>query len=525
MKKGGIHLGTGEIVVQMRNVTKKFGEFTANDNINLDVRKGEIHALLGENGAGKSTLMNVLTGLLEPTEGEILVNGEVVDIDSPEKADELGIGMVHQHFMLINKFSVAENIMLGNEQHKAGIIDEDTTANAILELSERYGLAVDPYAKVEDITVGAQQRVEIIKTLYKGTDILILDEPTAVLTPQEIDDLMKVIRSLADEGKAIILITHKLDEIMKVADRCSVIRRGQYIGTVEVADSSEQGLADMMVGRSVNFTVEKELAQPKEVILSVDNLVVKDKRGLNAVDGISFEVRQGEILGIAGVDGNGQSELIQAISGLTNVESGTISLSGTEITNSAPRKITESGLGHIPEDRQRHGLILDMRIEENMGLQTYYRTPLSRNGILQPDAFKENAVRLIEEFDVRTTSEKEYARSLSGGNQQKAIIAREVDRDPDLLIAAQPTRGLDVGAIEFIHSRLVEQRDKGKAVLLMSFELDEVMNVSDRIAVMYDGKIIDIVNANSTTETELGLLMAGVPLSKHKTQSKEEMEV
>lgn len=518
-------MGTGEIVVEMKNITKKFGDFTANDNINLDVRKGEIHALLGENGAGKSTLMNVLTGLLEPTEGEILINGEVVNIDSPEKADELGIGMVHQHFMLIDKFSVAENIMLGKEQHKAGFIDEDSTAKAILELSERYGLAVDPYAKVEDITVGAQQRAEIIKTLYKGTDILILDEPTAVLTPQEIDDLMKVIRSLANEGKAIILITHKLDEIMKVADRCSVIRRGQYIGTVDVAESSEQALADMMVGRAVNFAVEKEPAQPKEVILSVDNLVVKDIRGLNAVDGISFAVHQGEILGIAGVDGNGQSELIQAISGLTNVESGNISLVGNDITNRAPRKITEHGLAHIPEDRQRHGLILDMSIEDNLGLQTYYKAPLSRNGILQREAFQENAVRLIEEFDVRTTSEKELARSLSGGNQQKAIIAREVDRDPDLLIAAQPTRGLDVGAIEFIHRRLIEQRDKGKAVLLMSFELDEVMNVSDRIAVMYDGKIIDIVDADTTNETELGLLMAGVSLDKHKSQSKEEVEV
>lgn len=525
MYKGGIHLANGEIVVEMRNITKQFGDFKANDNINLDVRKGEIHALLGENGAGKSTLMNVLTGLLEPTEGEILIKGERVKIDSPDKADELGIGMVHQHFMLIDKFSVAENIMLGNEQHQYGFIDEDTTAKGVLELSEKYGLAVDPYAKVEDITVGAQQRAEIVKILYKGTDILILDEPTAVLTPQEIDDLMKVIRSLADEGKAIILITHKLDEIKQVADRCSVIRRGQYIGTVNVADTSEQELADMMVGRAVNFAVEKEPAQPKEVILSVDNLVVKDSRNLNAVDGLSFEVRQGEILGIAGVDGNGQSELIQAISGLTRVESGTIQLSGVDITNKAPRMITETGLAHIPEDRQRHGLILDMSIEDNIALQTYYQKPLSKKGILQRDAMEEFAVRLIDEFDVRTTSEKEFARSLSGGNQQKAIIAREVDRDPDLLIAAQPTRGLDVGAIEFIHKRLIEQRDKGKAVLLMSFELDEVINVSDRIAVMYDGKIIDFVDAANTNETELGLLMAGVPKNKHKTESREEMEV
>lgn len=518
-------MANGEIVVEMRNITKKFGDFKANNDINLVVQKGEVHALLGENGAGKSTLMNVLTGLLEPTEGQILINGEEVEIDSPEKADELGIGMVHQHFMLIDKFSVAENIMLGKEQHKMGIIDEETTAKGILELSERYGLAVDPYAKVEDITVGAQQRAEIIKTLYKGTDILILDEPTAVLTPQEIDDLMKVIRSLADEGKAIILITHKLDEIMKVADRCTVIRRGQGIGTVNVAESSQQALADMMVGRSVSFSVDKEPAQPKEVILSVEDLVVKDARGLNAVDGLSFDVRQGEILGIAGVDGNGQSELIQAITGLTHADSGSIRLTGTDITNKPPRQITETGLGHIPEDRQRHGLILDMSIEDNMALQTYYKPPFSENGILQRDAIKENAVKLIEEFDVRTTSEKETARSLSGGNQQKAIIAREVDRDPDLLLAAQPTRGLDVGAIEFIHKRLIDQRDKGKAVLLMSFELDEIMDVSDRIAVMYEGKIIDIVDASTTNETELGLLMAGVPRDKHHEQSREEMEV
>ena len=518
-------MATGDIVVEMRNITKKFGDFTANDSINLQVRKGEVHALLGENGAGKSTLMNVLTGLLEPTEGEILIKGEEVEIDSPEKADALGIGMVHQHFMLIDKFSVAENIMLGNEQHKMGVIDEKITAKGILELSDRYGLAVDPYAKVEDITVGAQQRAEIIKTLYKGTDILILDEPTAVLTPQEIDDLMKVIRSLADEGKAIILITHKLDEIMKVADTCSVIRRGQYIGSVDVPNSSEQELADMMVGRSVNFAVEKTPAQPKEVILSVENLVVKDPRGLNAVDGLSFEVREGEILGIAGVDGNGQSELIQAITGLISSESGSVSLVGKDITNKTPRSITETGLGHIPEDRQRHGLILDMSIEDNTAIQTYYQEPLSKNGIMQRDAMKEYAIRLIEEFDVRTTSEMEPTRSLSGGNQQKVIIAREVDRDPDLLLAAQPTRGLDVGAIEFIHKRLIEQRDKGKAVLLMSFELDEVMNVSDRIAVMYEGKIIDIVEAKDTNETELGLLMAGVPKSKHQSHSREELEV
>jgi ABC-type uncharacterized transport system ATPase subunit len=524
--KGGIHLATSEVVVEMRNIVKQFGDFKANDDINLNVQKGEIHALLGENGAGKSTLMNVLTGLLEPTEGEIKINGESVTIDSPDKAAELGIGMVHQHFMLIDKFTVAENIMLGNEEHNMGFIDEKTTAERITELSDRYGLKVDPYAKVEDISVGQQQRVEILKVLYKGTDILILDEPTAVLTPQEIDDLMEVMRSLADEGKAIILITHKLDEIKQVADRCTVIRRGQGIGTVNVEETSQQELADMMVGRAVSFSVDKGPAHPKEVILSVNDLVVKDIRDLNAVDGVSFEVREGEILGIAGVDGNGQSELIQAITGLMSVESGSIQLNNKDIVDKNPRFITETGLAHIPEDRQRHGLILDMSIEDNMALQTYYKSPLSENGLIKYDEFEKYAVRLIDEFDVRTTSEKELARSLSGGNQQKAIIAREVDRDPELLIAAQPTRGLDVGAIEFIHKRLIEQRDNGKAVLLMSFELDEIMDVSDRIAVMYDGKIIDIVDANNTSETELGLLMAGVPRENiDEEDSREELEI
>ena len=518
---------TSEVVVEMRNIVKQFGDFKANDDVNLEVRKGEIHALLGENGAGKSTLMNILTGLLEPTEGEIRINGEAVKIDSPDKADELGIGMVHQHFMLIDKFSVAENMMLGNEEHKYGFIDEKTTAKDILELSERYGLKVDPYALVEDISVGHQQRAEILKVLYKGTDILILDEPTAVLTPQEIDDLMRIMKSLAAEGKAIILITHKLDEIKAVADRCTVIRRGQGIGTVDVKNTTPQQLADMMVGRAVNFAVEKGPAHPKDIILTVKNLIVEDVRGLNAVDGLSFDVREGEILGIAGVDGNGQTELIQALSGLTNIKEGSIELTGVDIANKAPRYITETGLGHIPEDRHRYGLILDLSLEENMALQTYYKAPLSKNGLLQHDAIKDNAVRLIEIFDVRTQSEKTPASSLSGGNQQKAIIAREVDRDPELLIAAQPTRGLDVGAIEFIHKRLVEQRDNGKAVILMSFELDEIMNVSDRIAVMHDGKIIDIVDANNTSETELGLLMAGVSRTEIDAQlnSKEEMEV
>ena len=521
--RGGVHLATSENIVEMQHIVKQFGNFKANDDINLDIRKGEVHALLGENGAGKSTLMNVLTGLLEPTAGKIKINGETVTIDSPDRASELGIGMVHQHFMLIGKFTIAENIMLGNEEQKFGFIEQKTAAKSISELSDRYGLRVDPYARVDDISVGQQQRAEILKVLYWGTDILILDEPTAVLTPQEIDDLMRVIRSLADEGKSIILITHKLDEIKQIADRCTVIRRGKSIGTVDVPDTNQQELADMMVGREVSFSVEKEPAHPEEVILSVNDLVVEDSRQLTAVDHLSFEVRQGEILGIAGVDGNGQSELIQAITGLRESKSGKIELNGQDITNKSPRSITKIGLSHIPEDRQRYGLILDMPLEDNLALQTYYKPPFSKNGILHHDEIAKYAKKLIDEYDVRTQSEKELASSLSGGNQQKAIIAREVDRNPDLLIAAQPTRGLDVGAIEFIHKRLIEQRDEGRAVLLMSFELDEIMDVSDRIAVMYNGKIVDIVDAKTTTESELGLLMAGV--KDKDDSSREELEV
>jgi len=507
-----------ETVIEMKGITKKFGEFKANDNIHLNVKKGEIHALLGENGAGKSTLMNILSGLLEPTSGEIFVNGTKEKIDSPEKANQLGIGMVHQHFMLVDKFTVTENIMLGKEKHTYGFMDESGAEKDVKELSERYGLTVDPSARIEDISVGMQQRAEILKTLFRGADILIFDEPTGVLTPQEIDELMTIMDKLTNEGKSIILITHKLDEIKKVADRCTVIRRGKSIDTVDVKSTSQQELADMMVGRSVSFKVDKEPSKPEGPVLEIKNLTVKESRGLEAVKGIDLEVRAGEVLGIAGVDGNGQSELIQAITGLTKVESGTIKLDGQDITGKKPREITETGLGHIPEDRHRHGLVLPMKLEENMTLQQYYQKPFSKNGILNHGKIKEYAKKLIEEFDVRTQSEESTAASLSGGNQQKAIIAREISRDPALLIAAQPTRGLDVGAIEYIHKRLIEQRDNGKGVLLMSYELDEVMNVSDRIAVMYDGKIIAIVNADETTENELGLLMAGVPLEKAKQE-------
>lgn len=503
-------------VIEMRGITKQFGSFKANDNINLTVKKGEVHALLGENGAGKSTLMNILSGLLEPTSGEIYVNGEKVHITSPSASSKLGIGMVHQHFMLVDKFTITENIILGTEKTKLGFLERKEAQQEIKELSERYGLFVDPSAKVESVSVGMQQRAEILKTLYRGNDILILDEPTAVLTPQEIAELMDILKSLTKEGKSIIIITHKIEEIKAVADRCTVIRRGKSVDTVDVKSTSQQELADLMVGRSVSFKVDKMPAQPKDPVLTIKNLVVKENRGLEAVKDLSLEVRAGEILGIAGIDGNGQSELIHAITGLAKVESGTITLEGQEIQNLPPRVITETGLGHIPEDRHKYGLILPMTIYENMALQTYYKEPFSKNTFLNKDAMQESARKLIEQYDVRTQSENSTAESLSGGNQQKAIIAREISRQPKFLIAAQPTRGLDVGAIEYIHSSLVEQRDNGKAVLLMSFELDEVMNVSDRIAVMYEGKIVGIVDPREVTEQELGLLMAGSSLEKAK---------
>ncbi|MEY8370681.1 ABC transporter ATP-binding protein [Aerococcaceae bacterium 50-4] len=508
-----------ENVIEMRDITKIFGAYKANDHINFNLKKGEVHALLGENGAGKSTLMNILSGLLSPTSGEILVNGQAAVIGSPEQANKLGIGMVHQHFMLIDKFTVAENIVLGKESTKFGYLDEKAAKEKIIELSNQYHLAVDPDAYVQDISVGQQQRVEIIKALYRGADILIFDEPTAVLTPQEIDELMQIMKAMTLEGKSIILITHKLDEITTVADRCTVIRRGQSIDTVDVAQTNKQALADMMVGRHVNFTVDKKPAKPGSVILQVEDLIVNESRGLQAVKSVDFDVRAGEVLGIAGIDGNGQTELIQAIAGLRKVVSGKVVLSGKDVTNKRPRKITEAGLGHIPEDRQKHGLFLELSIAENMAMQSYYKNPFSKNGLLNHRFIKDHAKTLIDEFDVRTESEDTLSGALSGGNQQKVIIARELDRNPDLLIAAQPTRGLDVGAIEFVHDRLVQHRDAGKSVLLMSFELDEIMGVSDRIAVMHDGEINAIVNADETNETELGLLMAGVSLEEARIQS------
>jgi len=498
-----------EYVIEMLDIRKEFPGIVANDNITLQVKKGEIHALLGENGAGKSTLMNVLFGLYQPEKGQIRVNGQEVKITDPNVANDLGIGMVHQHFMLVQNFTVTENIILGNEPTRTGKINIKKAAQDIQELSNQYGLSVDPYAKIQDISVGMQQRVEILKTLYRGADILIFDEPTAALTPQEITELIQIMKKLIQEGKSIILITHKLKEIMSVCDRCTIIRKGVGVGTVSVKETNPDELAALMVGREVHFKTEKKTATPKEAVLTIKELVVEDSRGVEAVSSLNLNVRAGEIVGIAGVDGNGQTELIEAITGLRKIKSGSITLKNQELSTLSTRKITESGVGHIPQDRHKHGLVLDYTIGENIGLQTYYQKPISKSGILNYKELYKKAKELIAEYDVRTPSEYTQARSLSGGNQQKAIIAREVDRSPELLIAAQPTRGLDVGAIEFIHKKLIEERDKGRAVLLVSLELDEVMNLSDRIAVIYEGEIVDIVDPKETNEQELGLLMAG----------------
>ena len=511
-------------VIEMRHIVKKFGDFAANDDINLQVQQGEIHALLGENGAGKSTLMNILTGLLQPTSGEIIINGQPVTVDSPSKSDALGIGMVHQHFMLIDAFTVTENIILGSEVTKGLSLDTKSAAKKIKALSEKYGFQVDPYAKIADISVGQQQRVEILKTLYRGADILIFDEPTAVLTPQEIDELITILHNLAKEGKSIVLITHKLDEIRAAADTVTVIRAGQSIKTFPVAGVSSQELADLMVGREVSFKTEKAAAKTGATVLKMADLEVHDARGVTAVKDFSLEVKSGEIVGIAGIDGNGQTELIQAITGLTKVQAGHVLLQGKEVTNKRPRQITEAGVGHIPEDRLRFGMEVDMTLSENLALQTYYKAPLSKNGVLQTDEMDKLANKLVEEFDVRAAGIQVTAGSMSGGNQQKAVIARELNRDNELIIAAQPTRGLDVGAIEYIHQRLIAQRNAGKAVLVVSFELDEILNLSDRIAVINAGKIVGIVDAKDTNKQELGLLMTGMSLSDARAALKEEVD-
>lgn len=497
--------------IEMLGITKEFPGIKANDNVTLRVEKGEIHALLGENGAGKSTLMSVLFGLYQPEEGTIKVNGKEVIISGPNVANECRIGMVHQHFKLVENFTVTENIILGMEPKKTfGIIDIKKAAKKVKELSERYGLMVDPNAKIEDISVGMQQRVEILKMLYRNAEILIFDEPTAVLTPQEIRELMKIMKELIKEDKTIILITHKLKEIKEVANKCTVLRRGKYIGTVDVSTSSEEQMAEMMVGREISFEVQKGEASPGDVVLEIKKLTVKDNRKLDIVKSLSLNVRAGEILCIAGIDGNGQSELIEAITGLRKIESGSIVLNGANIENEGTRNRTLKGIGHIPEDRQKYGLVLDYTLAENMVLQKYFMEPFSKNGILNFDEIRKYSDTLIDEFDVRSgRGSLSKARGMSGGNQQKAIIAREVERSPELLIAAQPTRGLDVGAIEYIHNRLVEERDKGRAILLMSLEMEEVLNLSDRIAVIYEGEIVGIVKANEIDENQLGLMMAG----------------
>ena len=495
----------------MLNITKEFPGIIANDDITLRLKRGEIHALLGENGAGKSTLMSVLFGLYRPEKGVIKKNGEVVDIKDPNDATALGIGMVHQHFKLIDVFSVLDNIILGAETTKLGFLQKKEAKKQVMELSEKYGLKVDVNAKVEDITVGMQQRVEILKMLYRENEILIFDEPTAVLTPQEIDELMNIMRSFKEEGKSILFITHKLNEIMAVSDRVTVLRKGKCIGTVNTADVTKQELSTMMVGRPVQLEVIKEPAQPKEVVLSVENLTVPSKiHKNNAVKDVSFDVRAGEIVCIAGIDGNGQTELIQGITGLEPVKSGKITLCGENITHSSIKKRNKTGISHIPEDRHKHGLVLKNTLEENLVLQRFDEKRFQKMGFIKFGEVRKYADELIERFDVRSgQGAVTTAASMSGGNQQKAIIAREIDREKPLLIAVQPTRGLDVGAIEYIHSQLVSERDKGAAILLVSLELDEVLSLSDRILVMYEGEIVGEVDPKNTTPEELGLYMSG----------------
>ena len=498
--------------IEMVNITKRFPGIIANDNVTLQLKKGEIHALLGENGAGKSTLMSVLFGLYQAEEGVIRKDGVEVAINNPNDANALGIGMVHQHFKLVECFSVLDNIILGVEDTKNGFLQRDQARRKVMALSEQYGLQVNPDAIIEDISVGMQQRTEILKMLYRDNEILIFDEPTAVLTPQEIEELLQIMKNLAAEGKSILFISHKLNEIMEVADRCSVLRKGKYIGTVEIPNTTKAELSRMMVGRDVEFAVQKAPAHPTDVVLDVQNLTVASKvHKNNAVKNVSFQVHAGEIVCIAGIDGNGQSELVFGISGLEPVTGGTVTMLGRDITHAPIRKRSLMGMSHIPEDRHKHGLVLDYTLEDNLILQRYFQPEFTNKaGFLRRKNIRTYAQRLIEQYDIRSGQGPiTIARSMSGGNQQKAIIAREIDKDPQLLIAVQPTRGLDVGAIEYIHKQIVAQRDAGKAVLLVSLELDEVMTVSDRILVMYEGEIVGQLDPKTTTVEELGLYMAG----------------
>ena len=500
-----------DYVIEMLHITKEFPGIIANDDITLQLKRGEIHALLGENGAGKSTLMSVLFGLYTPEKGVIKKDGKEVKISNPNDATDLGIGMVHQHFMLVDIFSVLDNIILGSEPSKFGFLTKEEARAKVIRLSEKYNLKVDPDAMVEDITVGMQQRVEILKMLYRDNEVLIFDEPTAVLTPQEIDELMKIMKELAAEGKSILFITHKLNEIMEVADRCSILRKGKYIGTVDVANTTKEELSSMMVGRNVKFAVDKAPANPGKEVLKVENVCVKSKIHSNdSVHNVSFNVRAGEIVCIAGIDGNGQTEFVGALTGLDDISSGKITLCGEDITKKSIRYKNTHGMSHVPEDRHKHGLVLDYTLEENMILQRYFQPAFQKGGLIKKKEMRQYSDRLASAFDVRSgQGARTIVRSMSGGNQQKAIVAREMDRDHELLVAVQPTRGLDVGAIEYIHEEIVKERDNGKAILLVSLELDEVMNLSDRILVMYEGEIVGEVDPKQTTLQELGLYMSG----------------
>lgn len=511
IEKGLVDMGNNDYIIEMLNITKEFPGIKANDNVTLQLKKGEIHALLGENGAGKSTLMSILFGLYQPTSGMIKKNGKEVKINNPNDANALNIGMVHQHFKLVECFSVLDNIILGVEPTKGLFLSKKGAREKVVALSDKYGLKVDPDALISDITVGMQQRTEILKMLYRDNEILIFDEPTAVLTPQEIEELMKIMKNLAKEGKSILFITHKLNEIMETADRCTILRKGKYIGTVDIKDTTKEALSKMMVGRNVNFKVDKQPAKPTETVLKIEHMTVPSKMHKNnAVKNVSFNVRRGEIVCIAGIDGNGQTEFVHALTGLEKMTEGKILFDGKDITNASIRERSKDGISHIPEDRHKHGLVLDYTLEQNMVLQRYWDTEFQKGGFIRQGAVRAFAERLINQYDVRSgQGPVTVARSMSGGNQQKAIIAREIDKNPDLLVAVQPTRGLDVGAIEYIHSQLVAQRDKGKAVLLVSLELDEVMNVSDRILVMYEGEIVGQLYPDKTTVEELGLYMAG----------------
>ena len=496
-------------ILDMQNITKIFPGVKANDNVNLSIKDSEIHALVGENGAGKTTLMNVLYGLYDPDGGQVFYEGEKVSLNGPQDAIDLGIGMVHQHFMLVDPLTVTENIILGSEPRSGLMLDQKTAKREVKEISEKYGLFVDPEAKIQDISVGMQQRVEIIKTLYRGAELLIFDEPTAVLTPQEIDELFEIFRSLKEQGKTIIFITHKLKEVKEISDRITVLRSGKSIDTVNTEDVSEEDVAELMVGRQVLLEVEKTEAKPGEEIFSVENLKVKDNRNIPAVKDISLSVRKGEILGIAGVEGNGQSELIEAITGLRDIESGKINLRGKDVSNYNAREIKREKVAHIPEDRQRRGLIMDFDLKENIILGYHDLEPFSKNGIMKYDNVAKYTQDLIKKYDVRGGGMEAQAKNLSGGNQQKLIVAREFSHDPEFLIASQPTRGVDVGSIEFIHKQIIDRRDNGAGVLLVSAELSEVLSLSDRIAVIFEGEIVDILNASETDERELGKLMTG----------------